>query len=150
MAYSPEEIERIFEEVCSDIENGMALRGALKKEGRPSSKTFYEWIESDENRIKRYARACERRADEIFEDIMDIADDKSGDILKGEDGQEYLNQEFVQRARVKIDARKWMLGKMQPKKYGDRTVNENHNVNHNIELSKDEFKELSNELDNEY
>ena len=30
------------------------------------------------------------------------------------------NKEFINRSKVRIDARKWMLGKMQPKKYGDK------------------------------
>ena len=32
-----------------------------------------------------------------------------------------LNGEHIQRSRVRIDTRKWMLSKMLPKVYGDKT-----------------------------
>jgi hypothetical protein len=31
-----------------------------------------------------------------------------------------LNGEHVQRSRLRLDARKWALSKMAPKKYGDK------------------------------
>ena len=33
-----------------------------------------------------------------------------------------LNSEFVARSRVRLDARKWVLGRMKPKKYGDKVL----------------------------
>lgn len=141
MAYSEDEIESVFESICREIELGSSLRSALKTIGSPSSNVFYEWIDGNELKNKRYARACEERANAIFEDTLDIADDKSGDVLKNENGDEYLNQEFVQRAKLKIDTRKWMLGKMNPKKYGDKntTVLEGGLTNKNVVLSPEEY-----------
>ena len=52
----------------------------------------------------QYARATGLRTDVIFDEIEDIADG-DGDVA---------------RDRLRIDARKWSLSKMQPKKYGDR------------------------------
>lgn len=123
MAYSKEEIEIIFKEIISDIESGMSLRKSLLKDNRPSSSTFYIWIEEDESKSKQYARATELRADSMFEDILDIAYNSSGDKKYNETG-ETMDSEYVARSRIKIDAIKWMLGKMQPKKYGDKIQNE--------------------------
>jgi hypothetical protein len=123
MAYSKEDIERIFKDIILDIESGMSLRASLLKEDRPESHTFYKWIEADEEKILQYARGTEKRADVIFEDILSIADDASGDKKFTENG-EVIDSEFVARSRIRIDARKWMLGKMQPKKYGDKIQQE--------------------------
>ena len=120
MAYKEQEIESIFQLILNEIEQGKALRNILKEEGMPSTQTFYKWIEDNEDKSKRYARACELRAEQLFEDILDIADDSSGDITYNKDGDEILNTEFVQRSRVRIDARKWILSKLNPKKYGDK------------------------------
>ena len=122
MAYSKKEIETTFKNIIEDIEHGYALRTVLKNGDNPSSQTFYKWIDGDEDKSKRYARACEVRAAAIFEDILEIADDKSGDVKVNEDGSKSLDSEFAARSRIKIDARKWMLSKMQPKKYGDKNV----------------------------
>lgn len=118
MAY---DIEDTFKQILLAIEEGNSLRSVLKREGMPTSTAFYEWIDSDKEKVLHYARACEKRADTIFEDILDIADDSSQDTILTEKGNEVLNSEWVQRSKLRIDARKWMLGKMQPKKYGDKS-----------------------------
>ena len=33
-----------------------------------------------------------------------------------------FNLDHIQRMRLRVDTRKWMVGKMNPKKYGDRQV----------------------------
>jgi hypothetical protein len=121
--YNKEQTELIFSNILLEIEKGRALRNVLNDADMPSSKTFYNWLESDEDKVKRYARACELRADTIFEDILDIADDSSNDITTDPLGNERLNTEFVQRARLRVDARKWIVSKLNPKKYGDKIEN---------------------------
>jgi len=116
MAYSEQKIKDSFEYIISQIESGRALISVLKDSGMPSSKTFYQWLEDDEDKVKYYACACEKRADAIFEDILSIVDDKSKDAAKGTEG---MNS--VQRARLQMDARKWIASKLNPKKYGDKT-----------------------------
>jgi hypothetical protein len=55
---------------------------------------------------------------------MDIADDLSSDTVTkvGKDGTEYETEdhEWVNRCRIRVDLRKWLAGKLRPKKYGDR------------------------------
>lgn len=99
---------KIFDEVINEIaEGGKSLRDALKKRMSPSK--FYDLLTEDKDKEKRYARACEERADLIADEIMTIADnaDSSDNVA-------------VQRDRLKIDARKWLLAHLNPKKWGDR------------------------------
>lgn len=125
MAY---DIENTFKQILLSIEEGNSLRATLKREDMPTSTTFYEWIDSDKEKALQYARACEKRADSIFEEILDIADDASNDFTLADIGDgvqiEKFNAEHVQRSKLRVDARKWMLGKMNPKKYGDKLQNE--------------------------
>lgn len=125
MAYNKEEIETIFKKILNHISvDGMAIRNVLKLDGTPSNETFFKWLEEDEEKSKRYARACEERADLMFEDILHIADDTSRDTKTVDLGDgveiETLNSEAIQRSRLRVDARKWALSKMNPKKYGDK------------------------------
>lgn len=103
------------------ISDGMSLRKAIH--GKMSNEKFYSIADSSEELAKRYARACEYRADKMFEEILEIADDANNDTqeidIEGEKHSK-LNREVIERAKIKIDARKWMLGKMQPKKYSDK------------------------------
>jgi hypothetical protein len=126
MAYTEKQIEDIFEYVCKEIENNRPLRRILMDENTPSSKTFYEWLDNDEKKVKRYARACEIRSEIIFDEMFDIADDGTNDFVSVDIGEgvevQKLNTEHLQRSRLRIDTRKWVLSKMNPKKYGDKVA----------------------------
>lgn len=119
MAYTNKQIEEIFNEVIELVESGKPIRQVTKIKGMPSNTTFYKWLEEDKKKAERYARACEVRADVIFEEILTIADKQGEDIIIV-DGKEVTNHNVVSRNRLQVDARKWVLSKMQPKKYGDK------------------------------
>jgi hypothetical protein len=114
MAYSQQQIEETFNDILYEIEQGNSLISILRRKEFPSTATFYQWLEADEDKAKRYVRACEIRADVIFEDIIDIADHSD------EDHTPFTGANVVQRDRLKIDARKWIVAKLHPKKYSDR------------------------------
>lgn len=123
MAYSEEQKDNVFNRVIKEIQSGKALRNVLKEEGMPSSQTFYIWLDEDELKSKQYAGACEDRAEAIFEEMIEIADDGSNDymtITKGIEKYNVEDKEVTNRSRLRIDTRKWMLSKLMPKKYGDK------------------------------
>ena len=122
MAYTDKDKDNIFEYVCQEIEKGKALRNVLKDENMPSTSTFYQWLDNDEVKAKQYARATEVRADIIFDDILAIADENTNDTSINENGIEVVNNDVIQRSRLRIDARKWVLSKLNPKKFGDKTI----------------------------
>jgi hypothetical protein len=73
--------------------------------------------------LDRYARAREAQADALFDDILSIADDGRNDWMerRGEEDAGWVaNGENIRRAQLRIDARKWMAGKLRPKKYGEK------------------------------
>lgn len=112
----------IIEDVLAEIASGRSLRSVCSDNGMPSVKTFLGWIKDDEDVLgKQYARACEMRADAIFEEVLEIADDGINDTYT-KDGNEITNHDVIARSRLRVDARKWMLGKMRPKKYGDKVT----------------------------
>lgn len=131
-----------FEYICMEIERGAAVRNAVK--AFMSSKKFFQMIDENADLGKRYARACEARAESIFEDILDIADESNADLVVNEKMQLTINGEAVQRSKLKIDARKWMLSKLDPKKYGERQqVEHSGEINSNKpDLSKLSVEEL--------
>lgn len=117
-----ETIELIFDR----ISNGESVRSILDEADRkvyPSWVTFNVWLSENEELSKQYARACEMRSDLIFDEMIEIADDGTNDFTKkmiGDVEVEILNTEHLQRSRLRIDTRKWILSKMNPKKYGEK------------------------------
>ena len=59
------------------------------------------------------------------DELLEIADDATNDWMekRDRDGEAIgwmVNGEHIQRSRVRIDTRKWIMSKRAPKKYGDR------------------------------
>jgi hypothetical protein len=129
MAYSDEQKDQILNDIFNQIEEGKSLRKVLSEPNTITRKTFFEWIDLDKNKINQYARACEIRAEKIFDEMLDIADDGTNDFMSkmiAEDVEiQTLNSEHIQRSKLRIDTRKWTLSKMNPKKYGDKLETKN-------------------------
>jgi hypothetical protein len=127
----------IEEEILSRIAKGQALRTVCADDWLPGVDTFYKRVQSDAGFSERYARAKERLADAIFEECLAIADSQEGDMIEV-DGEERVNHDAIARAKLRIDTRKWMAGKLRPKVYGDKQVIEgpgpdgSHTVNTNL------------------
>ena len=122
MAYTEENKEKIFSLICDELEKGYSLRSILRREDMPSSRTFFKWIDEDKEKVKQYERSLELRSEMLFDEIIEIADKQSEDVGEDENGNKVINHNIVQRNRLQIDARKWALSKMFPKKFGDKTI----------------------------
>lgn len=130
MAYTEEDKEKIFNAIITEIaDKGRSVRSILRDEGMPVASTFFKWLSDDVSKSNQYARACEVRAELIFDELIEIVDDTSSDYIdvkleKGSESEILLdkkpNYEVIQRSRLRFDARRWMLSKMIPKKYGDK------------------------------
>jgi hypothetical protein len=120
MAYSKEQIDTIFNIICQRIINGESVKSILRDKDMPSTQTFWDWLKNDKIKSNQYARAKEIMAERIFEDIILIADGTDDDIYVDENGIEQTNHNVIQRDRLRIDARKWNLSRMFPKKYGEK------------------------------
>jgi hypothetical protein len=107
--------------ICNRIGNGESLRKICDGNGMPSKTTVMRWLAEHKAFRDQYAQAREVQADHYLEEIVEIADDTSGDVIKGEDGApDRQNSEFVNRSRLRVDTRKWIMARLAPKKYGDK------------------------------
>lgn len=112
--------------ICERIANGESLRSICTSEGMPSQPTVFRWLSQNDAFRKQYAHAREAQADALFDEILDIADDGRNDwMARLGDDDEGLgwreNGEALRRSALRVDARKWMAGKLRPKVYGDKT-----------------------------
>ena len=137
--YTDKQKEDIFDIIIDRIRGGMSLRSTLKQDDTFSQIIWDELIKDEDKKI-RYTCAREERADGIFEDILDIADNTGDDLISLSDGREVVNHELIARDKVRIDSRKWILSKMNPKKYGEKTE-----VEHSGEIKTKDISNLSTE-----
>ena len=105
--------------ICEGIADGRSLRSICEAEDMPSKSAVFRWLGVNEAFRDQYARARESQADVLFDEILSIADDGKNDTYATEDG-ERVNHEVIARSKLRVDARKWMAGKLRPKVYGEK------------------------------
>lgn len=100
--------QTIADSLCEQIALGKSLRSICRDDDTmPSIPTIFKWLAEVPSFTEQYARARQAQADAMVDDMIDIADDETLD---------------PNDRRIRIDARKWIAGKMRPKKYGDKTL----------------------------
>ena len=114
----------IAEAICGRLAAGESLRTICEDDGMPDESTVRQWaIENREGFSPHYARAREVQFERWADEILEIADDGSCDyvVRTDDNGPELVvDQEHINRSRLKVDARKWLLSKLLPKKFGDK------------------------------
>src|SRR5262245_41588337 len=115
--------EAVAERLCEALAAGHSMRKACEPKDMPAPATVYRWLAQKKDFRERYARAREAQADLFFDQILEIADDATGDVkvIPQKDGSTVtkIDHENVHRARLRVDARKWIVARLAPKKYGD-------------------------------
>ncbi|MCO5106232.1 MAG: terminase small subunit protein [Burkholderiaceae bacterium] len=113
--------EAVVAHICEQLVLGRSLRSiCLDDEGMPALGSVMRWLDADAAFRERYARARELQADTLVDEILEIADDGRYDTYVDDQGNTRTDHEAIARARLRIDARKWVAAKMRPRKYGDR------------------------------
>jgi len=117
--------------ICDMLMDGRSLRAICREEENlPSMRTVFKWLGQNEAFAQQYTRAREIHADAVFEEIRDISDTPVLGVktVSKPTGTETTEGDMVDHRRLQIDARKWMLGKMAPKKYGEKSQIEHTGV----------------------
>ena len=116
-----------MEVICALIARGKSLVQITSSDipGIPKYEAVMKWLREDDQTddkiyVKMYARAREDAADFLADEIIAIADDSSDDELFTDEGKRICNAEFIQRSRLRVDARKWVAAKLKPRKYGEK------------------------------
>lgn len=109
----PEPVPQDFaDEIFEWIADGKTLRAFSCLPGRPSWRTIYDWLRKDADFRKRIEIAREIGFDSLAEECLQIADELPAD--------QHFGAQFVQRQRLRIDARMKLLARWCPSRYGNR------------------------------
>lgn len=124
---------KTLDAILADIASGEPTRRAIVAHGA-DTKGFYRLITGDEDAGKRYARAKELGLDALADETLALADDSRvgvKTITKANGDVETVTGDMIERSRLQVDTRKWLLAKLAPKKYGERQTLE-HEVSDNF------------------
>lgn len=114
--YSPEIAARI----CDLLSEGRSVRSVCQVEDMPAPSTVFKWLSKHPEFAEQYARAREASIESLADSILEISDDGENDTYVDDEGMVRTAHDVIQRSKLRVDSRKWLLSKLAPKKYGDK------------------------------
>lgn len=136
---------KLADKICKMIAQGKSVRSICAKKDMISMQTFFRWLRENDKFREQYARAREERSYMYAEDIIEIADNATNDYMEKLEGDGYIfNSENVQRSRLRIDTRKWLMSKLNPKVYGDKLDMTTNGNDIGVTLSASQAEQLLN------
>lgn len=120
--YNPE----IAADICGQLAVCTKALSAIlsERDEYPSLPAFYRWMLDHSELRELYARAKDSQLKILSDEILEISDStQPGEIRTIKpDGEEVKISDMIEHRKLRIDTRKWLLSKLDPKKYGDKTI----------------------------
>ncbi|EEX3831623.1 DNA-binding protein [Escherichia coli] len=130
-------------EICELVADGQSINKISKMPGMPNRSTILKWFRDVPEFSTMYARAKEIGFEVLADEIIDLAD-----------AEVNTDKDQLRRHQLMIDTRKWLLAKLQPRKYGERVTqeivgNKDEAPVQVAEVSKEEIARIVQEVEDE-
>ncbi len=116
--------EEIALAICARVISGASLKDICRAEEMPHEATVYRWMAAQSTFCEAIARARAAGMESWAEEMREIADDGSNDFMDriNKDGSKdrVLDNEHVQRSKLRLDTMKWLMSKFAPRRFGDK------------------------------
>jgi hypothetical protein len=100
--------------VIEGMRGGLSAFKACQAAG-VSHSTFFGWVNEDAVLANNYAHAREDLIERMASEVMELAD---SEVPETGDGKK--DWQAIQKHKLQVDTRKWLLSKLAPKKFGDK------------------------------
>lgn len=108
--------DEIKAEIIERIASGQTLKRILSEDRMPSYMTVYRAEHDDEEFGRDMALARQVQAAVLADEVLEISDDSAQDVDKN--GR--VDFEVIARSKIRTDNRKWLISKLDPKKWGEK------------------------------
>ena len=114
--------EKLAEEICSRLMLGQSLNEICRDPAFPVKLSVFKWLHKYPEFMNQYRHARQVQQETHLDEMLEIADDGTNDWMErnNRDGSPgwQLNGEHVQRSRLRVDTRKWVMERLAPKVFG--------------------------------
>lgn len=112
---------RMGAKICDQLAQGKSLTEICDQPGYPDRGTVRRWVSAQPAFRASYESSRLAWADELFEEIVVIAD-KARQIAEDADAREGNANAAVAALREEIRAKMWVCARLRPDRYGDRSA----------------------------
>ncbi len=149
LKYTPE----LGKEICDAISstNKGTKRLCAKHKHWPCQDTFFTWLKQYPEFSEQYKRAKLCQVELLVDELIDIADDSSQDLVADESGALTYHPERVARSKLRIETRKWIAARLVPRVYGTKGDDDSYASNTALSAEMKQLRErLAKQWEREY
>jgi hypothetical protein len=131
--------DELAAEICRRMVAGESINEICRDPAMPVWDTVWRWKNSNLDFSAQYARAMDERGQSLGLAVPLISDEEPE---RDDNGR--IDSAWVNRQKMRVDARKWAAARMAPKHFGDRstqTINGPDNGAIEIRLFEDKARE---------
>jgi len=111
--------EKLFNEILVMISTTSIGTAKVCHEHNVQPQTFRSWLVAHQPLLEMYQEAKKQQLKILSDEILEISDNDTKDLIETPRGL-VMNNVAVQRDKLKIYARQWLLTKLESKTYGDK------------------------------
>jgi hypothetical protein len=116
--------EELFIKLLDRLAQGETLVAICADQTMPTRQSLFQKLYKDENARELYYAAREMQMEAMAEEILELSDNNSDDWSTDDRGRRVANNDVLQRARLKVDTRKFIMAKMAPRRFGEKNFTE--------------------------
>lgn len=117
--YTPE----LARKICKRMAAGEVLAQICRDADMPCRETVSDWRDAHPEFEVQFQRALQFQREHWADEIVEIGEDGSNDWMEREiaGGRmvTVLDHEHVQRSKLRVENRRWLLAKLLPETYGE-------------------------------
>jgi hypothetical protein len=140
-SYTPELAKEICDVITSTSKGTKRL--CAEYSHWPCQDTLFTWLKQYPEFSEQYKRAKICQVELLVDELIDIADDSSQDLVTDESGTVRYNAGCVARSKLRIETRKWIAARLVPRVYGTKGDEDSYTSNGAIS---EEMKQLRDHL----
>ena len=113
--------------ICTSISTTTSGLDKIAKQHGVNPDSIYTWLRLYPDFSEKYARARRDQLQILADQLIELSDTDricQKVTTKADGTTETVTLDQVERTKLQIDTRKWLLSKLDPKKYGDKIQNE--------------------------
>ena len=116
--------QQLADQICYRIAAGETLASILQEPNMPTMTSIWTWIRDRPAFALAYNQAQREQMRSWANEIIHLADDSTEDWIKatGKRGQPIkptLNREHIERTKVRIQARQWLMARFAPEQFSE-------------------------------
>ena len=104
--------------ICAYIASGKSLINYCKQHAIDYT-TVAKWLNKYPEFFEAYARARLEQAEFMADEIIELSDE-TPDMSRDKNGNMVIDSAWVTNQKNRVEARKWIIAKLKPSKYGDK------------------------------